>query len=157
MQTGFRLIVLTGMLCLLGCRGPTGNPAEQEAIAVITKLGGKVELDRPGAEGRVVKVYLHSTRATDADLASLVKLPKLKNLFLGKTGIGDAGLQHVAKCQGLETLSLNSCPVTDNGVESLATLKQLKTLNLQETSITKPGLAKLQKALSQTRIAHHEL
>ncbi len=156
MQIGIRLIVLVGMVWQLGCGSQSGNPAEKETIAMVTKLGGKVEFDRPGAEGRVVKVYLHSTRVADSQLANLAKLPQLKNLFLGKTGIGDGGVANLAKCEGLETLSLNGCRISDEAVATLATLKRLKTLNLQETGITRQGLAKLQKGLPQTRIAHDQ-
>lgn len=145
------LILLLG---LFGChQPPSAHPDEAAAIAAIQKLGGKVEFEGDGTERRVFKVYLHSTKVTDDDLAMLKKLPKLRNLFLGKTQISDAGLEHLEKSAELQTLSLNSTHVTDAGLQSLNWLKNLKTLNLQETQVTPAGAAQLRKSLPAAKIA----
>ena len=136
-----------------GCSNPVGNPEEADAIAAIQKLKGKVEFEGEGQDRRVIKVYLHNTAVQDGDLAILSKLPKLRNLFLGKTHVGDPGLDHVGKSLELVTLSLNSTRVTDNGLKSLTKLAKLKTLNLQETQVTKEGVAALKKQLPGLTVA----
>ena len=149
-------IILSAVLIggILGCGQPTGeNPDEAASVALIQKLHGKVEFDKPGKDQCVVKVYLHNTAVKDADLAALEKLPKLRNLFLGKTQIGDAGLEHLQKSGELQTLSLNSTRVTDIGLKSLKELAKLKTLNLQETQVTAAGVTELRKALPRATIA----
>ena len=137
----------------IGCNQPAGQPDESAAVAAIQKHGGKVEFDHPGADRRVIKVYLHNTAVQDADLAALEKLPKLKNVFLGRTQIGDAGLEYLQGASELQTLSLNSTQVTDAGLKSLTSLTKLKTLNLQETQVTAAGAVQLHKSLSGVTIA----
>ncbi|HUQ71951.1 MAG TPA: hypothetical protein VM165_20640, partial [Planctomycetaceae bacterium] len=144
-----------GLFVVSGC----GRPAEKvhsdeaAAVAMIRRLGGKVEFDPNSAERRVIKVYLHSTAVTDADLAALTRLSRLQNLFLGKTEISDAGLEHLSALTELKTLSLNSTRVTDAGLNSLATLKNLKTLNVQETQVTAAGTKRLKQALPELAVA----
>jgi hypothetical protein len=141
------------ILAIAGCTQSPGGADEAAAVALIQKLGGKVEYEGERAERRVVKVYLHQTRVSDDDLAVLEKLPKLRNLFLGKTKIGDAGLSHLEHADELQTLSLNSTAVTDAGLKSLSELKNLKTINLQETRVTAAGAAQLRKSLPAVKIA----
>ncbi|MDB5391893.1 MAG: hypothetical protein JWM11_7539 [Planctomycetaceae bacterium] len=138
---------------LSGCGAPAGNTAEADAVAAILKLGGKVEYSEINPDRPVLKVYLHSTKVQDADLAALEKLPRLQNLFLGRTKISDAGLGHLQKASHLETLSLNSTAVTDDGIKRLSHLKNLKTLNLQETKVTEAGVKELKQALPGLTIA----
>ncbi|WP_157605498.1 hypothetical protein [Schlesneria paludicola] len=139
---------------VFGCsQDSKGHTDEANTVAMIQKLGGKVEYDGPGPDRRVTKVYLHRTSVQDSDLTALKTLPKLRNLFLGKTKISDEGLAHLSSITELQTLSLNSTQSTDAGLKSLRTLTQLKTLNLQETATTTTGIASLRKALPQTTIA----
>ena len=146
-------VLLLVILCLSGCSRDIGHADESTTVALIQKVGGKVEYDGDGADRRVVKVYLHSTSVQDADLATLIKLPKLKNLFLGKTQVTDAGLEHLSTITELQTLSLNSTQITDAGLKRLSQLTKLKTLNLQETKSTPGGVAQLRKSLPKTTIA----
>ena len=139
-------------LLVAGC-GPAVNASEAAAIAKIRKLGGKVEFDETHSDRPVTKVYLHATAVSDADLAELIKLTKLKNLFLGKTKISDAGLEHLKGMTRLETLSLNSTEITDAGLPALSSLTGLKTLNLQETKTTAAGIDVLRRQLPVTSIA----
>ena len=154
MRVRFSLRLWVSILATaIGCNQPAGQPDESAAVAAIQKHGGKVEFDHPGADRRVIKVYLHNTAVQDADLAALEKLPMLKNVFLGRTQIGDAGLEYLQGASELQTLSLNSTRVTDAGLKSLTGLTKLKTLNLQETQVTAAGAAQLCKSLSGVTIA----
>lgn len=146
-------LLLGLMILAAGCGGPQGNAAEAAAVASVSKLGGKVEFDTQLPDKPVIKVYLHGTGVTDADLALVVKLTHLQNLFLGKTKISDAGLEHLKGASHLKTLSLNGTAVTDVGLKHLADLKELKTLNLQETKVTAAGVDELRRTLPQVTIA----
>jgi|GEM_PF-6457583 len=137
----------------LGCAQPTGNSDEAAAIAAIQKFGGKVELEGQGNDRRVIKVYLHGSSIQDDDLTLIEKLPKVRNLFLGKTQVRDAGLSYLRTSSELQTLSLNYTRVTDEGLKSLTGLSKLKTLNLQETKATAEGAAELRKAIPGLTIA----
>lgn len=141
-------------LLIAGCGGGAVNPSEAATVALIQKLGGKVETDAEKPDHSVLKVYLHNTKVQDADLASLKSLLRLQNLFLGKTGITDAGVEKLGTLTRLQTLSLNGTSVTDAGLKYLAPLSNLRTLNLQETKVTPTGIAELKRVLPTTTIAY---
>lgn len=143
------LILAVGVM---GC-GHRGNPQEAAAVAAIERLAGTVEYDEKSPDKPVQKVYLNGTATTDADLAVLAKLPKLRNLFLGQTKITDAGLEHLKGRTSLVTLSLNSTDISDAGLKHVATLSGLKTLNLQDTKVSATGVQELRRALPTTTIA----
>ncbi len=151
-QLAVTTMLLLGLM-FAGCRPAVGNPGEAAAIAAIQQLGGKVEVDDKQPDRPVLKVYLHSTPVTDADLAHLEQLKRVQNLFLGKTQITDAGLEHLQGASNLKTLSLNATRVTDVGLKSLTGLTNLKTLNLQETKVTAGGVAELKRKLPGVTIA----
>ncbi|MGH2359461.1 MAG: hypothetical protein ACRDGM_02825, partial [bacterium] len=68
---------LVGCVVLLGlaAAGMAGSPLEQDnAIAAIKNLGGAIEVDEKQPGKLVVKVDLHGTKVTDADLALLTPL-----------------------------------------------------------------------------------
>ncbi len=136
-----------------GCGKIVIHPDEAAAVAAIQKLGGKVAFEGEGSDRRVIKVYLQSSSVRDADLSAVEKLPKLRNLFLGKTQISDTGLEHLRHSHELQTLSLNSTPVTDIGLTALEALTNLKTLNLQETKVTTAAVARLRKKRPRVTIA----
>ena len=138
---------------MVGCGRPAGNSAESAAIAAIEKLGGKVEVDQQLPDKPVIKVYLHSTPVTDADLVHIAQLKQVQNIFLAKTQITDAGLEHLRDAHGLKTLGLNATAVTDGGLIHLTGLTRLKTLNLQDTKVTAAGAAALKRKLPGVTIA----
>ena len=140
-------------ILMAGCGRPLGNPAESAAIAAIEKLGGKVEVDQQLPDKPVIKVYLHSTPVTDADLVHIAQLKQVQNIFLAKTQITDAGLEHLRDAHGLKTLGLNATAVTDGGLIHLTGLTNLKTLNLQDTKVTAAGVAALKRKLPGVTIA----
>jgi hypothetical protein len=89
---------------------------------------------------------------TDAGLADLPKLNRLKWLNLDHTRTTDAGLIHLARLNRLEWLNLEDTRTTDAGLIHLARLNQLKTLQLKGTRVTDAGCEKLHKALPNLKI-----
>jgi hypothetical protein len=141
------------LACAIAGCGPKVNSAEAAAAAMIQRVGGRFEFDQQNAEHRIIKVFLHETKVTDADLESLGGIANLQALYLGRTAITDAGLAHLKGLRNLATLSLNNTAVSDQGLEHLSGLSRLKTLNLHETLVTAAGVAGLQQALPGVKIA----
>ena len=79
-------------------------------------------------------------RFTDADMAYVESLPRLKRLTLGNANVTDVGLQHLAVLTELEHLTLASSQVDDDGLEYLTGLTQLHILGLSYTKVTDAGL-----------------
>ena len=143
------------------------------ALADLKALGARVSADDAGS---IFAVDLAQTAVTDADLAAVAQLPRLRELnlretlvsdpgleavaglgnleFLGLTGtlVTDAGLQHLAGLQQLRFLTLGHTIVTDAGLESLAGCSRLEALNLKGTEVTAAGVARLQRRLPECRI-----
>jgi len=123
---------------------PSGR---EEVIAEVTRLGGKVEFDETLASRPIVKVDLHSTSVTDADLAFLEDarkdLKKLRYLDLRLTQIGDAGVAKLKSLRSLQTLNLFRTQAGDKGLARLRKLTNLETLLIGGTKVTDAGLASL--------------
>lgn len=82
---------------------------------------------------------------TDAEMAWIESLPKLKSLRLGSTRVTDEGLRYVKGLTQLERLSLASPEITDTGLEHLEGLGRLKSLHLGCPKITDAGLQHLKR------------
>jgi len=94
-----------------------------------------------------------SGRITDAGLAHLTKLPRLRYLRIWgplcrETGdihskITDAGMVHVGRISSLKTLNISYLHITDAGLAHLAKLPNLEGLDLFNTLVTDEGMAHL--------------
>jgi len=84
---------------------------------------------------------------TDATLARLRGLRRLREISLARTRITDAGLAHLAGLADLETLDLTQTGITDAGLGSLRGLKRLGTLVLTGTRVTPGGIRGLEAAM----------
>ena len=106
------------LLCLLaaGCRGKTGM---ETTVALIEKLGGKVQTDDRRPDKPIATVDLRDTPVTDQQLPALKELPDLKILVLDGTKISDAGIDALTECKGLERVFLRNTRVTPAGIERL--------------------------------------
>jgi len=151
-------------LLLFGTLPGCARSPEQQAIAAIKELGGRVKLDE---HGHAVEVDLRDTKATDADLACLAACSQLHSLncsstavtgegfdmlghlddlsvlFLVGSKVDDAGLAHLANLHALRTLHLGRNKITDAGLPALAGMTQLRTLSLGNTEVTDRGLPQL--------------
>ncbi len=147
-----------------------GTPAaerisEEQAIAEIQKLGGKVTLDEKSPGRPVIAVDFRGkkivdagpehekrlahflapnavkSRATDAGLEYLKRLTQLQTLDLAYTQVTDAGLAHLKDLTQLRTLDLFGTQITDAGLEHLQAMTQLQTLVLWGREVTDIRLA----------------
>src|SRR5262245_50620249 len=101
---------------LLFCCNSNINASESardKVIAEVQRLGGTVEIDATKKNRPIVKVDLHGTKVTDADLVILKNLKELRVLDLRLTRIGDAGVANLKNLTKLETLNLFRSELTD--------------------------------------------
>jgi hypothetical protein len=141
-----------------------------DPIAIVTQLGGTVtrEISRTGDV--IVKVDLHETQITDAQLAHIATLTdlreldlrkapnitdagivhlrgmvKLEKLNLFRTQLSDAGISHLANMHVLDTLLIGGTRISERGVEQLAKLPKLRKLSLFDTQVGDSAVPALQK------------
>lgn len=81
---------------------------------------------------------------TDAGVAQLPALGELENLYLwGCTGITDAGAASLGELQALTSLQLPGSQLTDAGAAELGRLERLTELALTSSKLTDAGLEQL--------------
>ncbi|MFN0018348.1 MAG: hypothetical protein ACKVP0_08820 [Pirellulaceae bacterium] len=98
--------------------------AEREAMAAISKAGGRAQVD---GDYRVTRVILEAN-ATNDDLKLL------------------------AACERLNSLQIGSPKITDTGIEHLKGLTKLTSISIVTSGMTNEGLAALRAALPNCRI-----
>ncbi len=78
---------------------------------------------------------------TDAGMAAISKISRLRSLIVRTTKIGDVGIKHIVQCRSLEVLNLEYTKITDEGVRMLEQLPRLTSLNLcKEDRITSESI-----------------
>jgi hypothetical protein len=94
---------------------------------------------------RLKVLHISNSRMTDAGLAHLKGLGTLEVLSLQGNHFSDAGLAHVAGLTHLKTLcvGLGDCRITDAGLVHLRGLAGLQLLDLQHSRVTDEGLMQL--------------
>jgi len=92
---------------------------EDETIAEIEDLGGKVTRDETCFAKSVIGVDLSRAGIRDDDVATAAKFVRLETLDLSETEVTDAGLAHLQGSSQLKTLRLHGAKVTDQGVKKL--------------------------------------
>lgn len=109
---------------------------QRQAVAAIEKLGGAVVYEGPadsygGSQGwlrtclgrdafdDVVAVYLSGTPATDADLACLLSLRRIKTIGLASTRVTDDGLPYLRTCELLMHVDLRFTEVSSGAAAAL--------------------------------------
>jgi hypothetical protein len=147
----------------------TAEPAETEkpqqavavrddaaALAALAKAG--IRCDKDPATGLVHRVD-GSFRMTDAQLASVAKLPGVTDLKLSYSEVTDAGLESIQKCTSLVELSLNGTKITDAGLAHLTALENLEKLDLEKTAVSDAGVDVLAglKRLQQLDLRHTKI
>ena len=103
------------------------------AIARIDALRGKMELD---AAGRLVGVDLAGDRVSvsDADVAAIAALPRLRSVRLSGSQLTSAGLERLCSLGDLAELALQDAQIDSAGLRKLTTLKKLQTLLLRRAN-----------------------
>lgn len=144
--------------------GPAPNSTKEQVIAEVARLGGKIELDETRVDKPIIKIDLHGTPITDADLVFLNNakrdLRSLRYLDLRLTHIGDAGVRHLRNLTSLQILNLFRTNLGDKGLDYIKNLTQLQTLLIGGTKVTDAGLVYLERftklrklSLFQTQIS----
>ena len=146
-----------------------GHPITNAGLAHLKSLNSLKELDlrktkiSSGAlihlkEIKSLEYLKLPSSVTDADMAYLGELDKLKCLHVGIGGgrITDAGLSHVAKLHRLEELSISGKDITDAGMSHIAKLTNLRFLNLWTDQVTNAGLAKLTTLKSLKKLSIYQ-
>ncbi|MBN8458926.1 MAG: hypothetical protein J0M04_13915 [Verrucomicrobia bacterium] len=83
---------------------------------------------------------------SDACLAHLARIPRLKDLTLERTRVTAAGLRRIGDLNRTVTLHLGFSRMTDPGLEPLAGVLNLRSLSLSGTTVTNRGMAALKEA-----------
>jgi hypothetical protein len=110
--------------------------------AAITDADMEVFGSVPSLEQLILNGCRH---LTDASLAHLKGLNKLKGLGLERTGVSDAGLSHLGGLTELSYLSLNWTGIGASGLKHLSGLTNLGVLYLCETKTSDAGLEALER------------
>ena len=99
---------------------------------------------------------IHSIPVSDAGLAVLASMPRLRVESLTCKGISDKGLQQAARLRSLEWLRVDSRHVTDAGLSALNQLNHLTRVELRNCAATDDGIRHLvmAPALNTLRIEH---
>lgn len=137
---------------------PTTAPAitQEQVLAEIEKLGGKVENHGRGPDGAFLTVIFQFGRrqeVTDAALSHLAVLTHVYSLNVIGCNVTDVGVGYLKNLNHLANLFLSGTKVTDAGLEQLKGLNQLNLLNLYGTKVTDQGVKKLQEALPKSKIS----
>jgi RNA polymerase sigma factor (sigma-70 family) len=119
--------------------GPRRPAAEQQAIAALQAVGGRIVFDKSQPGEPVVGVYLLSRQVTDRDFEHLREFKSLKTLVV--PGLSGAAMKEVRGLKSLERLRAR--PEIQAGVKDLAELKNLRELDLE--GFEEEGLADLRE------------
>jgi hypothetical protein len=163
---GLALFLAVGVTAPMAC-APGSRDPEARARSVVRRFDGEIARDsaeegapigrvdlaaRPFADAHLESLasltglhhlVLRGTLVTDAVLARLKAIHRLRVLDLGDDRITDAGLAHLADLTSLRGLYLSGTQVTDAGLRELRPLRKLRELGLGHTGITDAGLVHL--------------
>lgn len=95
---------------------------------------------------------LYDENTTNESMKYIVKLNKLKSLYVSGTNITDEGFQDIQCLETLKRLDLNTFKITNKTLDYVANLKNLKVLSLTSVPISDSGLKKLAKLESLTEL-----
>lgn len=90
----------------------------------------------------------------DADLALLLDLSALEEVFLSDVQITDNGALLLGQLKNLRSLQLSNTLVTDAGLRHLHGLTNLKWLDLSGTNTTESGVQEVQQAIPHCEIEY---
>ncbi len=134
---------VAGVMFRPGRKQDSDSATTDALMAQIGQLDRTWFLHLVGAQGEKV---------TDAGLAHVAGLTRLKVLVIRGRGLTDSGLVHLAGLSRLETLTLNFTPMTDAGMAHFRGLTRLKSLDLRmNPGIRGPGLVHL---ANMTQLEH---
>jgi RNA polymerase sigma factor (sigma-70 family) len=114
-------------------------PAEQEAIAALQAVGGRIIRDRSQPGEPVIGVYLLSRDVKDEHLKHLKEFKGLKTLVL--TGISEAAMKDIRGLRGLERLRArpDDGRVAANDLGELQNLRELDLGQVEDAGLREIG------------------
>ena len=107
-----------------------------------------------GIKNNVSHLDLSRTSVTDGVLSEVKKFKNLTWLNLKNTSITDRGVEKLTSMPYLTYLNLVSSKVSDQSIKSIETLTKLEELYLWNSDVSEQGIARLRKALPETKILH---
>jgi hypothetical protein len=122
------------------------------SVRVIGNLGDREAL-RVAAFKKLDHLFIDSDNVTNAGVAGVKGLAKLRDVGFHCPNVGDESVKHFATLPSLERLSLYRSGVTDAGMKGLAALPKLKRLILSRTAVTDAGLMALAEAKSLVSVS----
>src|SRR6516165_936631 len=144
------LLLASSIALYSGSGIQAADNTQEQALAAVKKLGGKVQFDGKDKSKPVIAVDLDSKPLTDYELDILQAFSQLRLLSLNQTPVTDAGLKHIQGLTSLRTLNLIRTKnpkhglISDAGLKRLNGLTNLQTLNLGGTQVTDAGLVHLE-------------
>lgn len=113
------LSVMLAVVSWLAIASPPARADDNEnAAALIIKLGGTAKRDNMKPGSPIVAVNLEASKVTDAALKEVGRLKRLEILKLSSIAVSDAGLKALAPLAGLKELDLCNTKVTDAGLKN---------------------------------------
>lgn len=102
-------------------------------------------------------VHLSQSKITDESLRVFGQMPQLEGLCLQQNAFTDAGLAHLTKLRRLKELwiDLGETEITDAGIAHLQGLKSLQTLAISDTHATTEGVAQLKRNLPALKTIYY--
>jgi cytochrome b561 len=109
------------------------KPLTDEQMANLKKIGPQI-----------LRLNLHWSDLTDAQLKTVAGFSNLRILKLDYTGVTDAGVSALTSLKSLESLSLTNTKLSDAGVAPLGSLAKLDHLYVWGSGVTKPAAERLE-------------
>ncbi len=171
------LALATAILALAQPANPAPTDAEKKAIDLITKAGGKAEIDpKLPAEARVSAKFesatdgvlvglkkapqvgaldvFDATACTQKGFVALKDLPHLRKLTLGKSEMSGQRAVALAQCKELRVLYVAGSGLSDTDLATLKKLTHLEALDASDNpQITDKGMASV-KALDRLQVLY---
>lgn len=97
------------------------------------------------------ELVANETSISDAGLAHVRVLPKLRSLHLSGTAVSDAGTQHLLELP-LVLLDLSGTHVSDAGLECLSGIRSLQELWIIGCLASEGGIERFQKQLLTCKV-----
>jgi hypothetical protein len=92
------------------------------------------------------RVKLNGLPITDDGLRALAASQSVSDLEISDTRITDAGLANLARMPKLKVPCADRCAITDRGLRTLAGIASLERVSLQDANLTKAAVAAVKAA-----------